>query len=104
MNGCSRALYVVLGLTLISMTSMKSAMAAGNERAAQMKAKLEERFAEADVNGDGKLTKEEAKNKMPRIFASFDNIDTEHTGYITLDQIEQYIVSNAGKRKGSSSQ
>jgi Ca2+-binding EF-hand superfamily protein len=101
-NSLSKIRYVVFGTLLMATVAMQSSLAAGNERAAQMKAKLQERFAQADANGDGKLTKEEAKDKMPRVYAGFENIDADHAGYVTLEQIEQYIVSLASKRRSSS--
>jgi opacity protein-like surface antigen len=42
-----------------------------------------QRFSEADVNGDGMLTREEAAAKLPGIAAHFDQLDTEHKGYLT---------------------
>lgn len=91
--------YVVIVMTFATMTS---AMGAHSDRAAQMKAKLEERFAKADTNGDGKLTKEEAKAGMPRVYSNFDSIDTDQAGYVTLEQIETYLMQRARQRKGSS--
>jgi len=90
--------YITLMLSLLGVQSI---MAAGDDRRAQIQARLEERFAQADVNADGKLSKDEAKEKMPRVYASFDKIDTEHSGYVTLKQIEQYLAGMAGKRHGS---
>jgi hypothetical protein len=48
---------------------------------------IEKRFAAADKNHDGKLTLTEAQAGMPKVAANFDKIDTEHRGYVTLDQI-----------------
>jgi Ca2+-binding EF-hand superfamily protein len=49
---------------------------------------IAERFAKCDVNRDGKLTKEEAKGCMPRIYDHFSYIDSGNKGYITLAQIQ----------------
>ena len=49
---------------------------------------IDERFAAADKNHDGKLTLEEAKAGMPRVAANFDKIDTQNRGYVTTDQIK----------------
>lgn len=57
-----------------------------------MQQKLEARFAAADVNHDGKLTKAEAQAGMPRLAEHFDEIDSMHKGYVTLAQIEQYVA------------
>lgn len=52
-----------------------------------------ERFKAADANKDGKLTKAEAKNGMPRIHANFDRIDTAKRGFLTLAQIKAVIAA-----------
>lgn len=69
------------------------------ERLTQMRGELQKRFAAADANGDGKLTRDEAKGKMPMVEKNFDAIDTAHTGAITLADIETYAIAQKGKRK-----
>ncbi len=49
---------------------------------------IDERFAKADKNQDGKLTLEEAQAGMPKVAANFDKIDTQKKGYVTVDQIK----------------
>jgi len=49
---------------------------------------IDERFAAADKNKDGKLTLDEARAGMPRVADNFDRIDTQKRGYVTLDQIK----------------
>jgi Ca2+-binding EF-hand superfamily protein len=53
---------------------------------------LKTRFAAADKDHDGKLTREECEAGMPRIFRGFDKIDTTKVGYITLDQIITFVA------------
>ena len=48
---------------------------------------LTERFEKADVNHDGKLTREEAKAGMPRVYKNFDRIDVDKKGFVTLQEI-----------------
>lgn len=50
------------------------------------------RFAAADEDHDGKLTKAEAHAGMPRIAQVFDQIDVDHHGYITLAQIAAFAA------------
>lgn len=69
-------------------------------RAERMKAQFDKRFAEADANHDGKLSREEAQAKMPRVAQHFDEIDTGKTGYVTKDQVQAKMVEMAGERKG----
>ena len=56
-------------------------------------ATLKTRFAAADKNGDGKLTRDECQAGMPRIYKGFDRIDADQKGYITLDQIIAFVAS-----------
>ncbi|MGV0982136.1 MAG: hypothetical protein ACOYB0_07235 [Polynucleobacter sp.] len=49
---------------------------------------IQERFAKCDVNQDGKLTLDEAKGCMPRIYDHFSRIDEQSKGYVTVAQIE----------------
>ncbi len=50
---------------------------------------IAERFAKCDTNKDGKLTPEETKGCMPRIYDHFSYIDSEKKGYLTVAQIQQ---------------
>ena len=49
---------------------------------------IKQRFGKCDKNHDGKLTKEEAKGCMPRIYDHFDYIDSAGNGYVTVAEIE----------------
>ena len=49
---------------------------------------IAERFAKCDTNHDGRLTKEEAKGCMPRIYDHFNYIDSTNKGYVTVAEIQ----------------
>ncbi len=49
---------------------------------------IAERFAKCDTNHDGRLTKEEAKGCMPRIYDHFGYLDSGNKGYLTIAQIQ----------------
>jgi len=49
---------------------------------------IADRFASCDINHDGKLSKEEAKGCMPRIYDHFSLIDSDSKGYVTIAQIQ----------------
>ena len=49
---------------------------------------IDQRFAMADKNKDGKLTLEEAKAGIPRVAANFSRIDTQNKGYVTAAEIK----------------
>jgi uncharacterized low-complexity protein len=72
---------------------------AQNGKAAQAVQKLEDRFAAADKDHDGKLTKAEAEAGMPRLAKHFDEVDTQKTGSVTLDQVKQYAAAQMKDRK-----
>ena len=55
---------------------------------------LKTRFAAADKDHDGKLTREECEAGMPRIYRGFDKIDSNKAGYITLDQIITFVAQH----------
>lgn len=54
---------------------------------AQKRQEVIDRFKAADKNGDGKLTREEAQEGMPKVAKSWTRIDEDNKGYITLDQL-----------------
>ena len=47
-----------------------------------------ERFTKCDINRDGKLTMEEAKGCMPRVYSNFSYIDSTNKGYLTVAEIQ----------------
>jgi Ca2+-binding EF-hand superfamily protein len=49
---------------------------------------ISERFAKCDTNKDGKLTLDEAKGCMPRIYDHFSKIDAQNKGYVTVAEIQ----------------
>jgi hypothetical protein len=77
------------------------AQAADPGRGEQMQAKLQKRFAAADTNGDGKLSKEEAKNGMPFVYKHFDEIDTAKSGSITMAEIVAFAKAERAARKAT---
>ena len=66
-----------------------------------MAEKMKERFAAADKNGDGKLTRDEAKAGMPFVYKHFDEIDKAHSGAITMADIAAFAKEKrAAKQSG----
>jgi Ca2+-binding EF-hand superfamily protein len=88
-----------LCLATLLAASPQAALAANPERAARAAAELKKRFAAADTNGDGRLTREEAKDKMPMVYSHFDEIDTAHTGSVSLADIVAYARTQQASRK-----
>lgn len=48
---------------------------------------VSQQFQAADANGDGKLSKEEAKTGMPGVFRNFERIDTKGQGFVTQEDL-----------------
>lgn len=57
---------------------------------------MQKRFSAADRDGDGMLTRDEAKS-MPRIASHFDEIDTNHDGKVTPTEIVAYFAAQRGR-------
>jgi len=84
---------------LLMLGAAAHAQAPNAARLEKARTELQKRFEVADANKDGKLTREEAQAKMPRIYQNFDAIDTSHSGAITLADIETFLMSKKGSRK-----
>jgi len=80
MSSISRNLfYFALGLSVCTLAYADNSV---------RNKEIADRFASCDKNRDGKLTKEEAKGCMPRIYDHFSYIDTDNKGYVTVAQIQ----------------
>ncbi|HEX7402899.1 MAG TPA: EF-hand domain-containing protein [Usitatibacter sp.] len=64
------------------------------------KGAMAERLKQADTNGDGMISREEAK-ALPRIAAHFDEIDANHDGQITADELRAFHQMHGAKRSGA---
>jgi Mg-chelatase subunit ChlI len=94
-----RPFRAALALALSLPMAACFAQGVDGERAQQMAADLQKRFAAADANGDGRLTKDEAKGKMPFVYKHFDEIDTAHSGSIAIADIAAFArTKQAGRR------
>jgi hypothetical protein len=69
------------------------------EQINQLHTQLAARFSKADLNGDNRLTKEEAKGKMPRVYDNFEKIDSAKKGYVTQKQIEDFAMTMIAQRQ-----
>ena len=53
---------------------------------------LAQRFANANVSHDGRLTIDQAQAGMPMVARNFASIDVEHKGYVTLPEIRAFAA------------
>ena len=90
-----RRSFILISLCFVAV----SACAQDNSRMQKIAQQMQERFTKADTNGDGVLTREEAK-AMPRVSSHFDDIDANHDGQVSLDEIRAYAMA-ARQSKGS---
>ena len=100
MNPIRSTLCLALALSLPAGAAFAQAANGDRaERAQQMAAEMQKRFAAADANADGKLTKDEAKGKMPFVYKHFDEIDSTHAGAVTLADIAAFARTKQAARK-----
>jgi hypothetical protein len=93
-----RTLAIIGSMALVAVAH---AQAPDTARMQKARNELQKRFAAADLNKDGKLTREEAQAKMPMVYKNFDAIDTGRTGAVTPGDIGAFMASKKGARKSA---
>ncbi|MFB8831910.1 EF-hand domain-containing protein [Azotobacter sp. CWF10] len=88
----------ILVCTLLATAGTALAEPARGER---LQAELQQRFARADSNGDGRLTAEEAKAGMPFVARHFAAIDAEGQGSVGLEQVRAFALAQIARRQGA---
>ena len=58
-------------------------------RHANMRGHMDEKFKEADTNGDGQLSLDEVQAKMPRLATRFNELDTDKNGQLSKEELAQ---------------
>ena len=75
-------------LSMCAATAVTFASAAVADETNEQLTKLTKRFEKADANGDGKLTKQEAKEGgMTRVAKFFERLDSDGDGFVTFEQL-----------------
>ena len=98
----SRSATIALALGAASIAGPALAQDGKAGRARDMAAEMQKRFAAADKNGDGRLTKEEAQAGMPMVYQHFDEIDKAHAGSISLADIAAFAKEKRVAKKSGS--
>jgi Ca2+-binding EF-hand superfamily protein len=85
----------IIDLTLASLALAGAAAAptVGRSQTAPADAALRASFARADTNGDGRLSKEEAK-RLPALAARFDELDTDRDGLLSYAEFAAGMAQN----------
>lgn len=91
-------LCIVAATASLAANAQTAQSAPNNARIERMAAQLQSRFAAANTTHDGKLTREQAQAGMPMVAQHFDDIDTQHAGFVTLAQIEDFMRARAAAR------
>jgi Ca2+-binding EF-hand superfamily protein len=85
------AVVVALGALSVAALARAQAQDGRASRARDLADELQKRFAAADRNGDGRLTRDEAQAGMPMVHQHFDEIDKARAGTITLADIVAFV-------------
>jgi Ca2+-binding EF-hand superfamily protein len=62
--------------------------------------RFQERWQRADPNRNGRITREQAARNLPGISQHFDEIDANHDGVITQDEVRAFRERRARERLG----
>lgn len=71
------------------------------ERRRAMQESIEARFFEADTDGDGKLDRQEATEKLPQIARHFNSVDTNQDNLISLGELIEAQARIMERRKAA---
>lgn len=73
--------------------------AAGARARAEMRERAERRFKEADRNGDGRIDLAEAQTDMPRAAEHFQELDTNHDGFLGREELRDGVREHVRARR-----
>lgn len=73
----------------VTQEELKQARETRKHRHGEMKAHMTERFKQADANGDGQLSLDEAQAKMPKLAERFTEIDADKNGMLSHDELKR---------------
>jgi Ca2+-binding EF-hand superfamily protein len=61
--------------------------AAHGKKREQRGAQMQERLKEADINGDGQISLDEAQAKLPRLAPRFNDLDADKNGMLSAEEL-----------------
>ncbi|MEO7743568.1 MAG: EF-hand domain-containing protein [Usitatibacter sp.] len=89
----------VIALTAIALASAATVVIAAPEGQPRHGAMLE-RLKAADTNGDGFISRSEAA-ALPRLAEHFDQIDANHDGRVSFEELRAFHAANRGAHRKS---
>jgi Ca2+-binding EF-hand superfamily protein len=63
--------------------------AAHGKKREQRGAQIQERLKEADINGDGQISLDEAQAKLPRLAPRFNDLDSDKNGFLSAEELSK---------------
>lgn len=88
----------ILPAAVLAMLSLSACAGMGESRSQRIAEKAQQRFASADVNHDGYLSRDEAAQGTPRLGEHFDDIDSDRDGQLSKAEIIAYIKQRRASR------
>jgi Ca2+-binding EF-hand superfamily protein len=83
--------------TGLLLATAATAQASDDARLQRIQEELQQRFTQADTNHDGLLSREEARDGMPRVYKRYDDIDSQQSGALSLEDITRYLLQQRDK-------
>ena len=87
------------GLVWLSLAGIAAAQTAAPAQAPSdaMLQKMQARWKAADKNGDGVIDKAEAEAGLPRVARHFDQLDVNHDGKLSADELRAVAQSRMAR-------
>jgi len=79
------SLAILLGVATL-------AQADSDDRAEQTRRYMAVRFREADMDGNGSLSKQEAERRMPYVARNFEAIDGDRNGQVSAAELQAHLA------------
>jgi hypothetical protein len=73
----------------LSQEEIRQARATRHHSREDMKARMDQRFKEADANNDGQISLDEAQAKMPKLAERFTTLDADKNGMLSRDELKR---------------
>jgi hypothetical protein len=94
------SMKIVATLIAIALVSAATLVMAGDKpEGAPARGAGMERLKAADANGDGLISRAEAEKSLPRVAKNFDQIDANHDGQLSADEMRAFHEARKASRE-----